>query len=369
MLNKSETSEIPPGTPKLLDRLREAIRALHYSRRTEEAYTHWTKRFIYFHGKRHPGSMGHAEVTAFLNYLAADRKVAASTQNQALSALLFLYKNVLNSDLPWLDDLVRAKRPERLPVVLTREEVQDLLSAMEGVNWLMASLLYGTGMRLMECLRLRVKDIDFGYHQILVRDGKGQKDRITLLPELLVESLQKQLQRARKIHETDLREGFGEVHLPYALARKYPRAGYEWGWQYVFPSKNRSTDPTDEVIRRHHLDDSVLQRAVKNAARLTRISKPVHCHTFRHSFATHLLQSGYDIRTVQELLGHADVSTTMIYTHVLNRGGRGVRSPLDAAPAFGVTRLPESPASPPPDPGLLSWSGSSSRKPADQYCR
>ena len=314
MLTESGNSSSNSREPRLLDRLRGAIRRLHYSRRTEEAYIHWTKRFIYFHGKRHPSELGEVAVTAFLNYLATDRKVAAATQNQALSALLFLYKQTLGMELDWLDGLVRAKRPQRMPVVLTSDEVGKLLDALDGIQWLMASLLYGTGMRLMECLRLRVKDIDFGYNQIVVRDGKGEKDRITMLPERLIEPLKNQLERARKLHDADLREGFGEVHLPYALARKYPRAGFEWNWQYVFPSKNRSADPEDGVIRRHHLDESVLQRAVKNASRISGITKPVHCHTFRHSFATHLLQSGYDIRTVQELLGHSDVSTTMIFT-------------------------------------------------------
>ncbi len=259
-----------------------------------------------------------------------DRSVAASTQNQALSALLFLYKEALGLDLAWLDGLVRAKRPDRLPVVLTRQETQAVLDSLTGVHWLMAGLLYGTGMRLMECLRLRVKDVDFGYGQILVRDGKGEKDRVTMLPEKLIEPLKCQLQRAKQLHDLDLKEGFGEVHLPYALSRKYPRAGFEWIWQYVFPSKNRSVDPEDGVIRRHHIDQTVLQKAVRRASTSAGMSKPVHCHTFRHSFATHLLEGGYDIRTVQELLGHADVSTTMIYTHVLNKGGRGVVSPLDA---------------------------------------
>jgi integron integrase len=331
MLAQSTTSPYITGAPRLLDRLRDAIRRLHYSPRTEEAYIHWTKRFIYFNAKRHPAELGETEVTAFLNHLATDRSVAASTQNQALSALLFLYKQVLGVELDWLDRLVRAKRPERVPVVLTKEEVERLLRALDGTHWLMASLLYGTGLRLMECLRLRVKDVDFGYRQILIRDGKGEKDRITMLPERLIEPLRKQMDRARQLHDLDLREGFGEVHLPYALSRKYPRAGFEWIWQYVFPSKNRSADPEDGVIRRHHLDESVLQRAIRGATRISGIHKPVHCHTLRHSFATHLLQDGYDIRTVQELLGHADVSTTMIYTHVLNRGGRGVRSPLDKA--------------------------------------
>ena len=330
MLTESARSSNDSHGPRLLDRLRGAIRRLHYSRRTEEAYIHWTKRFIYFHGKRHPSELGEAAVTAFLNHLATDRKVAASTQNQALSALLFLYKETLGVELDWLDGLVRAKRPHRVPVVLTREEVEKLLGALEGTQGLMASLLYGTGMRLMECLRLRVKDVDFGYGQILIRDGKGEKDRITMLPKTLLVPLQDQLRKAKQLHDLDLREGYGEVHLPYALARKYPRAGFEWTWQYVFPSKKRSADPDDGIIRRHHLDESVLQRAIKNATRLAGISKPVHCHTLRHSFATHLLHSGYDIRTVQELLRHSDVSTNMIYTHVLNRGGRGVLSPLDA---------------------------------------
>jgi integron integrase len=327
----SESNTSPPiaPAPRLLDRLHEAIRQRHYSRRTEEAYAHWIKRFIFFHGKRHPSDLGEVEVTAFLNHLAVQRNVAASTQNQALSALLFLYNNVLGKELQWLDGLTRARRPERLPVVLSREEVTYLLAAMDGVTWLMANLLYGTGMRLMECLRLRVKDIDFAHQQILIRDGKGEKDRVTMLPVKLVDPLKAQLQRARQLHEVDLRDGFGEVHLPYALSRKYPRAGYDWIWQYAFPSKNRSADPEDGVIRRHHLDESVLQRAVTKAARLARIEKRVHCHVLRHSFATHLLQAGYDIRTLQELLGHNDVSTTMIYTHVLNRGGRGVVSPLD----------------------------------------
>ncbi len=295
MLTESSNSSTEITSPRLLDRLRDAIKRRHYSRRTEEAYIHWTKRFIFFHGKRHPSELGEAEVTTFLNHLATDRKVAASTQNQALSALLFLYKEVLGSELNWLDGLVRAKRPKRMPVVLTRQEVERILGTLEGTQWLMASLLYGTGMRLMECLRLRVKDVDFGYRQILIRDGKSEKDRITMLPGRLTELLQTHLQKVHQLHDRDLREGFGEVHLPYALARKYPRAGFEWSWQYVFPSKNRSPDPEDGVIRRHHLDESVLQRAVKNAVRASGIAKPVHCHTFRHSFATHLLQSGYDI--------------------------------------------------------------------------
>jgi len=315
--------------PRLLRQVHEAIRRLHYSRRTEEAYVHWIKRFIFWSGKRHPSTLGEAEVSAFLSHLAVELNVAAATQNQALSALLFLYKQVLGVELPWLDAMVRAKRPVRLPVVLSPGEVAALLAQLEGVHGLMAGILYGCGLRLMECLRLRVKDADFAYRQILVREGKGEKDRVTMLPERLVQALHTQLGAAKRLHAIDLREGYGEVHLPYALARKYPRAGYEWGWQYVFPSKSRSVDPEGGVVRRHHLDESVLARALKQAARDAGIVKRVSAHVLRHSFATHLLQNGYDIRTVQELLGHADVSTTMIYTHVLNKGGRGVRSPLD----------------------------------------
>lgn len=314
---------------RLLDQLHDVIRQLHYSRRTEEAYVHWIKRFIYWSGKRHPLTMGKDEVTAFLSHLATDRQVAAATQNQALSALLFLYRNVLGQALPWLDDMVHAKRPVRLPVVLSLGEVEALLSHLRGVHLLMAGLLYGAGLRLMECLRLRVKDVDFSYRQILIRDGKGGKDRVTMLPAQLVQTLQAHLGEVSRLFRIDLRDGYGEVHLPYALGRKYPRAGREWGWQYVFPSAKRSVDPDDGMIRRHHLDESVLARALKEAARNAELSKPVSAHVLRHSFATHLLQSGYDIRTVQELLGHSDVSTTMIYTHVLNKGGRGVASPLD----------------------------------------
>ena len=322
-------SDAEIGRPRLLTRVHEAIRVRHYSRRTEEAYVHWIKRLIHFHGKRHPDSMGEAEVTAFLNHLATDRHVAAATQNQALSAILFLYKVVLGRELPWLDGVQRPTRPPRVPVVLTRAEVERLLAQLTGTKWLTASLLYGAGLRVMECLRLRVKDVELSYRQILVRDGKGEKDRVTMLPEKLLEPVRTHLERVRLLHARDLSEGFGEVSLPYALARKYPRAGKEWHWQYIFPSKHRSADPEDGVIRRHHLYDSVPQRAIKEAARCARIAKPVSCHTLRHSFATHLLEGGSDIRTVQELLGHSDVSTTMIYTHVLNKGGRGVTSPLD----------------------------------------
>ena len=315
--------------PRLLEQLRDAIQRRHYSPRTEETYVHWVKRFIYFSGRRHPRELGAPEVTAFLNYLAREREVAAATQNQALSALLFLYKEVLGQPLPWLDDLERAKRPARLPSVLTRDEVQRLLGQMQGVKWLMASLLYGAGLRLRECLKLRVKDVDFGYRQILVRDGKGAKDRVTMLPQSVIELLQAHLVRVQALHEQDFAAGYGEVELPDALARKYPKAPYEWAWKFVFPSHRLSTDPRSGVIRRHHIYENYVIRGVKQAAFAARIAKHVSCHTLRHSFATHLLEAGYDIRTVQELLGHADVSTTMIYTHVLNKGGQGVKSPLD----------------------------------------
>jgi integron integrase len=331
-------SETSPRSPSLMEQFHDACRRRYFSRRTEEAYAYWTRQFIYFTGKRHPANLGEPEVTAFLNELAVKRKVAAATQNQALSALLFLYKEVLGRELAWLDGLQRPTRPPRLPAVLTRNEAERLLAQLDGTRWLLASLLYGAGLRVIECLRLRVKDVDLEYRQILVRDGKGEKDRVTVLPDALVEPLRAHLVRVRAIHALDLREGYGEVHLPYALGRKYPRAGREWCWQYVFPSKNRSVDPDDGVIRRHHLDETVPQRAVKEAARAAGIAKHVSCHTLRHSFATHLLESGYDIRTVQELLGHSDVSTTMIYTHVLNKGGRGVRSPLDSTGAAGLTR-------------------------------
>ena len=318
--------------PRLLDLVRDAISRKHYSRRTEESYVHWIKRFIYFSGKRHPEAMGAAEVTAFLNHLAREQKVAASTQNQALSALLFLYKEALGTPLPWLDDLERATRPARMPTVLTRNEATRLLAAMRGTKLLMASLLYGSGLRLRECLSLRVKDVDFEYRQIVVRDGKGAKDRVTMLPGPVIEPLKAHLARVKALHERDLARGYGDVELPHALARKYPKAPYEWGWKFVFPSHRLSIDPDSGVVRRHHVYENFLIRGVKEAARAGGITKHVSCHTLRHSFATHLLEGGYDIRTVQELLGHSDVSTTMIYTHVLNKGGRGVASPLDGMP-------------------------------------
>ena len=317
------------STPKLLDRVRERIRVKHYSLRTEDAYLHWIRRFIFFHGKRHPREMGGPEVEAFLSHLATEGRVAASTQNQALSALLFLYREVLQFELPWLDGVVRAKRSQRVPVVLTENEVRALLARLDGTKWLVASLLYGTGMRLLEGLRLRVKDVDFERREITVRDGKGAKDRRTMLSERLLDPLRTHLAKVRALHEQDLAEGFGDVYLPFALARKYPKAGRSWPWQYVFASGGRSADPLDGVIRRHHLDEKIIQRAVSAAGRAAGIAKPVSPHVLRHSFATHVLAAGYDIRTVQELLGHSDVSTTMIYTHVLNKAGRGVTSPLD----------------------------------------
>jgi len=301
----------------------------HYSVRTEEAYVGWIKRFILFHGKRHPLEMGEDEITRFLSALAVHGHVSASTQNQALCALVFLYRHVLGQSLGWLDDIARAKRPQRLPVVLTKPEVKALLGALEGVHWIMASLLYGAGLRLLECLRLRVKDIDFASHQILLRQGKGNKDRRTMLPAAVQELLTAHLEHVRQRHQHDLAQGFGRVLVPNALQRKYPHANSEWGWQWVFPSSQISRDPRSGERRRHHLHESVLQRAVKEAARNIGLTKPASCHTLRHSFATHLLEDGYDIRTIQERLGHQDVKTTMIYTHVLNRGGQGVYSPMD----------------------------------------
>jgi integron integrase len=320
---------LPPAEPRLLDRLRAAIRLRHYSIRTEGAYVEWVRRFILFNGKRHPLEMGPGEVAAFLSYLAVERQVSPATQSQAKSALLFLYRVVLNVALPWLDEVVAAHNPRRLPVVLTPTEVRKLLAEMSGTSGLVGALLYGTGMRLLEGLRLRVKDVEFERREILVRDGKGGKDRVTVLPENLVLPLQEQASRSRALHQKDLAEGFGTVRLPHALAVKYPNSGKAWGWQWIFPSINRSTDPRTGEIHRHHLSEASIQKAMAIAARRAAIHKPCSPHILRHSFATHLLQSGYDIRTVQELLGHSDVSTTMVYTHVLNRGGRGIRSPFD----------------------------------------
>ncbi len=321
----------PQNKPKLLDQVRDVIRRKHFSIRTEQSYVDWIRRFILFHNKRHPREMAEAEVTEFLTHLARDGRVAASTQNQALSALLFLYKQVLKQEISWLEGVERAKRPARMPVVLTRDEVHKIFAHLHGTLRLMAGLLYGSGLRLMECVRLRVKDIDFGYAHITVRDGKGAKDRVTMLPVNLTKSLERHLQKVQAQHEEDLEAGFGSVFLPNAIARKYPRAAKEWAWQYVFPSSRLSSDPRSPraVKQRHHIDETLLQDAVKKAVRASGVNKPATCHTLRHSFATHLLENGYDIRTVQELLGHKDVSTTMIYTHVLNKPGIGVKSPLD----------------------------------------
>lgn len=316
--------------PRLLDELRVVLRRLHYSYRTELAYSNWVKRFILFHRKRHPREMGAEEVTAFLNYLATRRKVAASTKNQALSAILFLYKKVLNVNLPWLTDVDRARRPRRVPVVLTVDEVDRILGLTDGVSGLMLSLLYGAGMRLMECVRLRVKDVDFGYGQITVRSGKGNKDRVTILPVSLRDELSGHLSRINQLHKRDLAAGFGCVELPHALDRKCPGAAQDWGWQYVFPSATRSPDRETGEIRRHHMSPSTPGKALREAIRRSGIAKRVTVHTLRHSFATHLLENGYDIRTVQKLLGHSHVNTPMIYTHVINKGGHGVSSPLDA---------------------------------------
>ena len=313
-----------------LESVRRVIRTLHYSIRTEQSYLYWIRKYILFHGKRHPEEMSVVEVGQFLSYLANERQVAAATQNQALNALNFLYTKVLDRPLGELQGVTRAKRPKRLPVILSRGEVDRLLKQLSGRYLLIAKLMYGSGLRLMEVLRLRIKDVDIHQHAIIVRAGKGDKDRITVLPDSLSSYIKNQTDRVRLLHQSDLDSGYGEVSLPYALARKYPSASYQAGWQYVFPSDNRSRDPLSGRVKRHHLHRSSVQNAIKNAVRAAAIEKPVSSHTLRHCFATHLLESGYDIRTVQELLGHKDVKTTQIYTHVLNRGGRGVRSPLDA---------------------------------------
>ena len=323
-----------PGKPKalpLLEQVRGLIRFKHYSIRTEATYLDWIKRFILFSGKRHPRDMGAPEITAFLTHLAVEGQVAASTQNQALSALLFLYGQVLQVELPYLADIERPRRPRKLPVVLSREEAKALLSHLEGTYALMGQLLYGSGLRLMECVRLRVKDVDFALNQLVVRDGKGNKDRVTLLPQTVQERLRLHLARVKALHDEDLAQGHGRVYLPFALARKYPYAAVAWAWQYVFPAAKRSVDPRspDGEVRRHHANEKALQNAVKAAVRAAGLTKPASPHSLRHSFATHLLEGGTDIRTVQELLGHKDVATTMLYTHVMNRPGLGVKSPVD----------------------------------------
>ena len=318
-----------PNPPKLLDQVRATIRLKHYSIRTEESYLSWIRRFILFHGKQHPLDLGPEHVRDFLTHLAVDEQVTASTQNQALNAIVFLYRHVLQTDLGDCSDFERAKTSRKQPVVLTREEVDRLIGAMDGQMRLMALLLYGAGLRLMDCIRLRVKDIDFGYRQIVVRDGKGAKDRITVLPDAAIAPLKSHLDHVRAVFEQDRRDSIPGVFLPHALERKYPNASTQWHWQWAFPAQNLSVDPRSKSVRRHHVHETLLQRAVREAARQAGINKPATCHTLRHSFATHLLESGADIRTVQELLGHSDLNTTKIYTHVLNSPGLAVRSPAD----------------------------------------
>ena len=315
--------------PRLLDQVRNQIRLKHYSIRTEESYINWIKRFIFFHDKKHPKEMAEKEVVAFLTHLAVDGNVAASTQNQAMSAILFLYREVLQIELGNITNHIRAKRPRKLPVVFTKTEARLVIKELKGVYKLLAILMYGGGLRVLECVRLRVKDIDFQYNQITIRDGKGQKDRITMLPRGIKGALQLHLKKVQIIHQEDLMDGFGEVFLPFALAKKYPNAAQKWLWQYAFPASRRSRDPRSGKTRRHHFDESSVQKAVKNAIEKAGVNKHGSCHSLRHSFATHLLENGYDIRTVQELLGHKDVKTTMIYTHVLNKGPRAVDSPFD----------------------------------------
>jgi integron integrase len=324
-----ETLEITSTRPpKLLDQVRAMLRARHYSLRTETAYLGWIKQFILYHKKRHPMEMGEEEINDFLKHLAVNKNVSSSTQNQALCAIVYLYKHVLNREIGELK-LIWAEKPKKLPVVFTPGEIKAVMDQLKGIYWIMAMLMYGTGLRLMECLRLRVKDVDFSYRQITVHDGKGFKDRITMLPEKLVAPLTEHLKKVKKLHEKDLKEGYGSVYMPYALERKYPNASRELGWQYVFPARQISVDPRSGIKRRHHLDESVIQKALKEALRKAGILKHAGCHSLRHSFATHLLSRGSDIRTVQELLGHENVATTQIYTHVLNRGGMGVKSPAD----------------------------------------
>jgi len=327
-----------PQSPRLLDEVRRAIRVRHYSYRTEIAYVDWIRRYVLFHGKRHPKQLGGDEVQRFLSHLAQDRNVSAATQGQALAALLFLYKRVLNVDLPWIDNVVRATRPKRLPTVLSQQEVQSVVANLQGVYWLIGVLLYGSGLRLTEALRLRVKDLELENRRILVRDGKGRKDRVTILPAALVVHLRVHLVNVQELHRQAIERGFGGVELPFALERKYPRAHLQWGWQYVFPASRPSLDPRTASRRRHHILEDSVQRHVRNAARSAGIEKPVSPHTFRHSFATHLLENGYDIRTVQELMGHKDVSTTQIYTHVMTKGTNSVKSPFDIGAAHRPDR-------------------------------
>ncbi len=326
MLNSKDAVSLKP---KLLDQVRHALLAHHYSLKTCEAYVTWIKKFIFFHDKRHPAEMAETEINAFLTYLAVEQNVSASTQNQALSALLFLYRHVIGRDLGDLGKVIRARKPKRLPVVLTREEVKAIIGQLKNENQLMASLMYGSGMRLMECLTLRIQDIDFTKNEITIRGGKGDKDRVTMLPESLKINLQEHLKNVKEIHKKDIQDGWGRVQLPEALDRKYPNAPTEWRWQWVFPQENRWRNQKTGEQGRHHVDESILQKAFKQAVEKAGITKRASCHSLRHSFATHLIESGYDIRTVQELLGHTDVRTTMIYTHVLNRDGHGVKSPID----------------------------------------
>jgi integron integrase len=329
MSGNLQSLAVPGGKPRLLDRVRDEMRVRHMARSTEKVYVSWIRRFILFHGKRHPGEMGKDEVSAFLTHLAVVGNVSASTQNQALSALLFLYREVLKEDFGWLNDVVRANRPGRIPVVLTHNEAVSVLSLLDGTHWLIAKMLYGSGLRIMECLRLRVKDLDFARAQIAVHDTKGKQDRFTMLPRSVVPALQQHLEQVRKAHAWTMQEGYGGVELPYAIARKYPKATYEWSWQYVFPAPQPSRDPRSGAVRRHHIDPTSFGRAVKLAVRKAGIDKHATAHTFRHSFATRLLEKGRDIRTVQELLGHQDVRTTQVYTHVLQSNSWAIQSPAD----------------------------------------
>ncbi|MCB1850468.1 MAG: integron integrase [Gammaproteobacteria bacterium] len=332
-----EKSMITGNHPSpFLEQVRSKIRLKHYSIRTEQAYVFWIRRFILYHGKRHPADLGESEVSSFLSHLAVDRNVAASTQNQALNALVFMYRHVLGRPLGDTIDGVRAKKPARLPVVLTQDEIRMLLRYLEGSHWLAACLLYGSGLRLMECLRLRIMDLDFNHRAIIVRQGKGGKDRVVTFPDEIILPMRRHLEGVKSVHSKDLRDGFGKVYLPHALARKYPNAASEWGWQYLFPASKRSIDPRSGIERRHHLDESSLQKAIKRAVRKAGIHKPASCHSLRHSFATHLLERGMDIRTVQEQLGHKDVRTTQIYTHVIQRGGNAVISPLRGLLGEGI---------------------------------